>query len=348
MPTLDLLTVGDVSVDLYMRIAPENAVSTTDKNGYPEVCFYHGSKIPVDHFETEVAGNALNVSVGVGRLGHSAGIYSILGDDENGSRVANELLNFGVDTSLLVREVGAPTDVHTVIIYGGERTILSYHGKRKYEVGALKKLTTPPKWIYYTSIGHNFENFQTELMGWAKENNVGVAVNPGTMQITLGATKIPNVLSQTDILFVNKEEAQKLTSSQSADLQTLHKLLHALGPKLSVITDSVNGASAFDGTNFISMPAVSDSRPVADKTGAGDAFASGFMSAIIYNKPLKQALTWGLINAGACIKEIGAIKGLLNKTQLEAQQKNQIQNHQNQLKPAPQPTKLPAKKANKK
>jgi sugar/nucleoside kinase (ribokinase family) len=48
-------------------------------------------------------------------------------------------------------------------------------------------------------------------------------------------------------------------------------------------------------------------------TGAGDAFAASFVSAILYGKTIKQALKWGVINANNQIKEIGAIKGLLDK-----------------------------------
>ena len=56
---------------------------------------------------------------------------------------------------------------------------------------------------------------------------------------------------------------------------------------------------------------------MVDKTGAGDAFSAGFMSAIFYGKGLKEALAWGVVNAGNQIKEIGALKGLCDKNQIE-------------------------------
>jgi ribokinase len=90
-----------------------------------------------------------------------------------------------------------------------------------------------------------------------------------------------------------------------------------LGPKLTVITDSTNGANAFDGNEVIKMGIYTDTRPVVDKTGAGDAFASGFLAALFYKKSLKEALAWGVVNSGACIKEIGSIHGLLNKDEIE-------------------------------
>jgi sugar/nucleoside kinase (ribokinase family) len=56
---------------------------------------------------------------------------------------------------------------------------------------------------------------------------------------------------------------------------------------------------------------------VLDKTGAGDAFSAGFLSAIFYGKKLKEALAWGVVNSGNEIKEIGSIKGLCTKEQIE-------------------------------
>ena len=63
---MDLLTIGDVSIDLFMKVDDKELVSSAGdgKDGFESrICFYHGSKIPVSHFETSIAGNSLNVAV---------------------------------------------------------------------------------------------------------------------------------------------------------------------------------------------------------------------------------------------------------------------------------------------
>ncbi len=309
---MDLLTIGDIAIDLYMKISDKDGLPEEGRGGAPKICFFHGSKIPVEHFETAVAGNSFNVAVGGQKLGLKAAIYTEIGDDENGEKVEKELEKLGIETNLCVKTRGDNTNVNSVIIYGDDRTIFSYHAKRTYQVRKWKK----PKWIYYTSMGDGFEEFQKGLNMYVQKNKgVGIAFNPGTIQMKRGLLSFKDFLGVVDILFLNKEEAVALVGA--GEPEELHKKLRGLGPKMTVITDSKNGATCDDGNGIKHQPSYSDERPVADKTGAGDAFASGFLSAIFYGKPAEVALKWGVVNAGSIIKEIGTTKGLRTKNEIE-------------------------------
>ena len=165
-------------------------------------------------------------------------------------------------------------------------------------------------------MGKGFEDFQRKLVDYVKQNpGVGLAFNPGTIQMKHGLKTFENVLGITDIFFLNREEAIALVGK--GETEELHQKLHKLGPKMTVITDSNSGASCSDGSKVTFQKSYSDERPIADKTGAGDAFASGFLSAIFYGKPTETALKWGVANAGSIIKEIGTTKGLLTKKEIE-------------------------------
>ena len=61
---------------------------------------------------------------------------------------------------------------------------------------------------------------------------------------------------------------------------------------------------------------------VVDSTGAGDAFASTIVSALIHGKTLDEALTWAPINSMSVVQQVGAQKGLLTKEKLEEYLKN--------------------------
>jgi sugar/nucleoside kinase (ribokinase family) len=60
-----------------------------------------------------------------------------------------------------------------------------------------------------------------------------------------------------------------------------------------------------------------DPKPPYERTGAGDAFASTFTSALALGMSLPQALAWGPINSMSVVQYIGAQKGLLSREQLE-------------------------------
>jgi ribokinase len=302
----ELLAIGDSSIDEFLKLEDDGASELSGS-----ICFIHGTKVPVETYETSIAGNALNVSVGTARLGVKTMLYTEIGDDQNSYRIINELKSLNVDTTFCVQNPNTPTDVHPVVIYKEDRTIFIYHGKRNYKILEWPK----PKWVYYSSIGKDFEKFQKELVEYVKANtDIGVIFNPGTYHLKQGVDPLREFLSEVDILFVNKEEAQKLVSC--TEFSELHKNLQQLGPKLTVITNGSKGASGSDGTQQIDTPAFIEETPVMDKTGAGDAFSSGFISAIIQNRSLKEALLWGSMNSSGVIRKIGAIEGLRGKEEI--------------------------------
>ncbi len=89
-----------------------------------------------------------------------------------------------------------------------------------------------------------------------------------------------------------------------------------MGPKIVAITDGPDGSYGSDSVSHYFMPKYPDPKPPLERTGAGDSFATGFMSALIYGKPITEALRWGPINSMSVVQEIGAQKGLLTKPQL--------------------------------
>jgi sugar/nucleoside kinase (ribokinase family) len=308
----DLLTIGDVAIDLYMKVEGKEVSQDRSNSEQPKICFYHGSKIPVKTVESNIAGNAVNVSIGTNKLGLKTAIYAEMGDDEEAERVEKDLTKEGIITDYLFRNKGAQTGIHPVIVYAGERTIFSHHEKRHYSL----KDWPEPKWLYYTSVSPGFEPFQAELVDYLKKNpKIGVAFNPGTFQLRAGLGGLRNIFEVTHVLFVNREEAVYFVGEDNTE--NLHHKLRKLGPKLTIITDGSEGASGSDGKTLIKVPAYVIDKPVIDKTGAGDSFAAGAIAALFYNKPLEEVLLWGAINSSSVIREIGAVHGLKTKEEIE-------------------------------
>jgi sugar/nucleoside kinase (ribokinase family) len=90
-----------------------------------------------------------------------------------------------------------------------------------------------------------------------------------------------------------------------------------LGAKNVVITDGDNGSFVQDENNrFYYLGSVKIE--VVEKTGAGDAYTSGFLAAVLNGKPVEEAMRWGAQDSASVIQQIGAEAGLLTKTALEA------------------------------
>ena len=86
---------------------------------------------------------------------------------------------------------------------------------------------------------------------------------------------------------------------------------------MAVITDGPKGAYADDGNEVWFITMYPDSKAPVDRTGAGDAFASTFTSAIALGKSIPEALSWGPINSMSVVQYIGAQEGLMPREQLE-------------------------------
>lgn len=117
---------------------------------------------------------------------------------------------------------------------------------------------------------------------------------------------------------MNREEAVTVTGGDHADVHDLLARLHALGPSKVVVTDGPDGAYAADGEEHLWMPTYPDPGPPVERTGAGDAFASTLVAALVRGETFRTALRWAPVNAMSVVQRVGGQAGLLPRAQLEA------------------------------
>ncbi|PIR78301.1 MAG: hypothetical protein COU28_02375 [Candidatus Magasanikbacteria bacterium CG10_big_fil_rev_8_21_14_0_10_36_16] len=317
---LDLITIGDSTFDTFLILEESQKACSLSKNK-KLLSFNYAEKTPIENTAQSIGGNAANVAVGVKKLGYKTSIVTELGDDINGHIIKEELEKTGVDVSMVKKIKNSTTRYSIVLNYCGERTILSYYAKRNYNLPNLPKT----KWIYYTSLGKSFEKLQDKLEKYLQKNKeVKLAINPGSYQIKNGLEKTKKILPLTDLLVVNKEEAEKLVGKKQ-NYKELLSSLHQAGAKTVVITDNEKGSYTFDGKKKYFMPAYKVN--MIAKTGAGDAYTSAFLSAIMRDKNIPEAMLAGTANASSVIQKFGSQEGLLNKRQLNKlmKEKSEIQ-----------------------
>lgn len=309
----NLISVGDATVDVFMTpIETETLCKRDSKECY--IAFSYGEKIPVKNLEFTIGGNAANNAVGTRRLGVKNSIVLTIGSDTVGNLIKEKLAEEGVDTTYIIQQPASSSNYSSIINYAGERTIFTYHAPRSYEFPV--NLPEVP-WVYLTSMGESYRPFYNHIVDWLRTHvNVKLAFNPGSWQLRGGLEGMGSVLQLTQLLFVNREEAEKITTfgdSQGKDRDLL-LAVSKLGPKNVIVTDGEKGSIAFDGKRFLKIGIL----PVDayERTGAGDAFGSGCLAALVEGKPLEEALLWGTVNSASVIGYTGAQKGLLKAQDL--------------------------------
>jgi sugar/nucleoside kinase (ribokinase family) len=313
----DFVAIGDITIDAFIELSKNDARITKDeKTGRKKLEMEFGGKLPYqDVVVVNAVGNSPNAAVSAHRLGLRSALVANLGHDRNGKDCLDQLRTEGVDTDFVKVHEGKKTNYHYVLRYGAERTILIKHEEYPY---ALPNFKTPPRFLYFSSIGENSLPFHHEIAAYLKAHpETKLAFQPGTFQIRLGHTELKDLYEMSEIFFCNKEEAQEILASDETDMPTLLKGIQKLGPKIPVITDGPNGAFALDGDAVWFMPMYPDPQEPISRTGAGDAFSSTFTSALILGLDVKTALAWGPINSMSVVQHIGAQVGLLTREQLE-------------------------------
>lgn len=311
----DLISIGDTTIDVFLEVALEDAKGRCElDNEKCLVCFLYGSKVPVKKItRVPAVGNAANNAIGSSRLGLKTAIYTVIGSDRDSEDHKRVLIDEGVDTKFVVMEPDKHSNYSTVINYGAERTIFVYHEDRKYDLPELP----PVKWLYYTSVAKGHDILHKQVPDYVKKSGAKLGFNPGSYQLLEGIEVLKPILEVTDVLLLNREEAHSLIKGDKEDIKGLIRELREYGPKTVVITDGRSGSFAsFDGREFWHVGVPQDT-PVVERTGAGDAYSTGFLAALMYEKDLPTAMVWGTMNSTSVVQYIGGREGLLTQEEMK-------------------------------
>jgi sugar/nucleoside kinase (ribokinase family) len=313
---IDFLAIGDIVIDAFIKL--QDAKVGTE-NGVKMLEMRFGDKIPYDSVKVvKAVGNGPNAAVSAARLGLSSATMTHVGNDDFGKECIVSLQEKGVITDYVSIENGKNTNYHYVLSFQAERTILIKHENYTYN---LDEQTGDliPKWVYFSSVGENSINYHADIAAWITENNIKMAFQPGTFQISLGKEKLADIYAATEVFFCNVEEAQKILYEESRDIKKMLKMMHDLGPKIVCITDGHAGAYAYDSYHdeYWFHRIYPDPQTPIERTGAGDSFSSTFTIALGHGKTVAEALSWGPINSMNVVQHIGAQEGLLTQAQLQ-------------------------------
>lgn len=272
--------------------------------------FKLGAKIAVDAITFSTGGGATNAAVTFARQGIESSFIGKLGNDVASHGVISELDSENVDSSNIVYHPTLGTQYSTILLAdNGERTILVYRGAaNSHEAKDYQNLDFSGfDWIYVSSFAGAFEALDV-VLSHAKQVGVKVMFNPGDAELR-DVERLRTLLEDVDVLSVNKEEAKLLVHGETSD----ELVRHALGYcPVVIVSDGPNGVVASDGKTMVKAGMYEDVK-VVDRTGAGDAFGSGFLSQWAVGVGLKDAIVFASANSTSVVQYIGAKKGILEK-----------------------------------
>ena len=306
MPVPTIVTIGKATQDVFLKSA--EAFQEFEHKGVKYEQLPVGQKLDLDEVVFATGGNVTNAAVTFARQGLHSKYSWCLGTDPSSETILRSLDQEGVDTHHVHQSEQFSSSYSAILMLaGGERTIFNYKGTMPTARDPELDISVIDEgdWIYISSLG-DMELLE-RIITRAAEHNVKVMLNPAGVELD-HAEQLKALLEDVHVLAVNKEEAQMIVNGENSDELVRH-LLHYV--PVAIVSDGPNGVVAADGKTIISA-GMHEDVPVIDRTGAGDAFGSGFLSQYAQGKTLKEAIVFASANSTSVVQFIGAKQGILH------------------------------------
>ncbi len=281
----------------------------------------------VSEAKSSPGGSAANTIYGLAKLGMKTGFIGVVGDDAEGKILLQDFQKVGVDTSQIRVKPGAKT--------GSVLCLSDRQGKRSLYVlpGANNLLTmddldltyiNQAKMLHLSSFADDRQfKISLELMG-RLELSTKLSFGPGAIYAQKKLKALTPILNKTHILFVNHNEIQQLTGEDIATgaesylKQGCDVIVVTLGKGMRLKSGKETSRREIDAicyirdakNEYIVKANRQNAIPEVDTTGAGDAFATGFLYGLLNGKELVECGRLGDIVAQFAITRVGAREGL--------------------------------------
>lgn len=310
-----ILSIGAAVQDVFLSHSPELKPVSEKTADELFLKIELGSKNDVNNINFSTGGGATNAAVTFARQGLESEFMGTISHDPAGAAVLADLDREGIDTNYITYSDKHHTGFSVVLLAStGERSFLTYRGaSTHYNINDFDLDNSHADWLYITSMAGCVDIID-KLFHQAKKLGIKVFFNPGKDELKQ-ISKTKALLDDVDILSVNREEAQMLVEGQSLEELTRHLLNYV--PTV-IVSDGPNGVMASDGKTVVRAGMYEDVK-VIDRTGAGDAFGSGFLSQWAQGYSLKDSIVFASANSTSVVTKIGAKAGILHKgTKLHA------------------------------
>ena len=307
-----ILTFGAATQDVFLTGKALHARRDVRTRDYVEQ-FPLGAKLDVENVYFDTGGGATNAAVTFARQGLETGFVGKIGLDPAGAEVIRVLGKEGVATDRVVTDGRLTTGFSTIMVAGnGERTILSHRGaSHDLKAKDIAIRTLEADWFYISSLAGNLD-LLGKLLKHANNHGIQVALDPGQGELSQ-VKKLRALLPLVTVIKANAGELASLFGG--ADLKETVSKAHGVCPYV-VGTNGPAGSYAAVAGKLYQAGMYQKVKPV-DRTGAGDAFGSGFIAALAKGLPIEDALTLGSANATSVVAQFGAKTGILKTSRIK-------------------------------
>jgi len=269
-----------------------------------------GEEISIKNVWEGCGGSAANTTTWLSSFGRKMAFIGSAGTDKEGEQLISSLKSEGINTSMIRKVKGRTGSAFGIVDREGERTLYTYGG-----VGSkISKDQIDYELLDNCSVIHASSFLNDEPMRTqeeiARNKDAIFSFNPGPLCIERPIEDLERLISRSDILFLNTEEMCSLLDhkNENENFECNEKKgserLLGLGVGIVVLTRGKKGSYITNGSEEYKIPAPNVDM-VIDTTGAGDAYAAGFIEGVLRDYEIEECGKLGSSIAAKCISKYG-------------------------------------------
>lgn len=270
-----------------------------------------GEELYCKDFDLQLGGGLPATLINLGRLGIETKIATELGNDLFSNFARDKFIENGVSPTNIYKGEKIPVNITSAIILPKDRTFFTYGQGDIHPSDEAKE-------IFY-NIAKGSKITMMQLGGfidvYRKLHSEGTKLVLDTgWDDEMSFEKYADYLEIADYYTPNQKEAKKISNTSTPEdaADALKKYFDNV-----VVKVDKDGCIGIDGDTKFFVPSIDEFHNV-DSTGAGDAFLSGFMYGLFYDKPLKECVLLGNITGGKAVTKVGALSGYNTEEELLA------------------------------
>ncbi len=279
----DILVVGELNMDLILN----NVAS------FPEL----GKEKIAGDMNLTLGSSSAIFAANAARLGLSVGFCGMIGNDDFGASVINDLQQYRVDTSAVVTSDQHKTGLTAIIRQGNDRAMITYPGAMDHF--SMKDIPghafKQARHLHISSIflQPGVKNDLFKIIEKAKSHGMSISVDTQWDPDENWDINFDRLLSTIDFFLPNESEFLALTNAPSVE-EGLSEIRQHAHHCTIVVKKGTDGATFLEDQHTSTVPAYQNP-DLVDAIGAGDSFNAGFIYRFLCGDAIERCVQFGNI-----------------------------------------------------
>lgn len=294
----DLLVIGELNMDLILN----------DVKSFPEL----GKEKMAGNLNFTLGSSSAIFAGNSSRLGLSVAFCGMIGADDFGDTVINQLREYGVDTSLVTVSEQYKTGLTAIIRHANDRAMVTYPGAMEHFSldNIPDEAFQQARHLHVSSIflqpGIKEDLFA--IIARAKANNMTVSIDTQWDPDEQWDLDFKKLVSEIDFFLPNEDEFLN-----SAGTTSMGEAIGQFQPHLTdgtvIIKQGTEGVTYFTADQIHAVPGYRNEDPV-DTVGAGDSFNAGFIYRILQGDSIERSIKFGNITGAVSTTASGGTEAI--------------------------------------